>query len=95
MEEALVNIIRHGYPKEKGTISISCRQPSRLGLKVVLTDHGIPYNPCEHMRTIDSNAPLEMRNLGGYGIYFIVKIMDEVDYKHEDTKNILTLVKYR
>jgi len=95
IEEALVNIIRHGYAKEKGMITISCRQPEHLGLKIVLTDNGIPYNPCEHMRHIDSSAPLELRNIGGYGIYLIVKIMDEVDYKYEGKSNVLTLVKYR
>ncbi|MCB1111403.1 MAG: ATP-binding protein [Chlamydiales bacterium] len=93
-EEALVNIISHGYPSTEGTVEIHCFSLPNNGMKIVLKDKGIPYNPLLGVDTFDPKKVSVDRNLGGYGIYFITKLMDEVDYKREEEANILTLIKY-
>lgn len=96
IEEALVNIISYGYIDRLGTIEIDIDSslPKGLGMKIIIRDGGIPYNPLTNAKLIDLTSPLEKRVIGGYGIFFMLKVMDEVDYKRENNYNILTLVKY-
>lgn len=100
-EEALVNIITHGYPDNpKGTIEIVCSKPlQKNGIQIVLIDYGIPFNPLEAIKNfkpgnIEDQDDKEETQVGGYGIYFIVNMMDSVHYKRIDEKNILTMIKY-
>lgn len=94
LEEALVNIIKYGYPTSPGEIHIQCTHLPNQGIKITLTDRGVPFNPCSiHSKT----EKLEQTNpyiLGGYGIYLIVTIMDHVDYEFQDGCNILHLTKF-
>jgi len=92
-EEVFVNIINHGYSGKGGSIEIDCSQPDESSLKIVITDYGIPFDPIANAKDIDINAPLEERTYGGYGIFLILKVMDEVNYKRKDNANILTMVK--
>lgn len=93
-EEALVNIISYGYIERQGIIELTCTSPDSAGIKIIIRDHGIPYNPLIHAKTYETKSPLESRSLGGYGVFFILKIMDEVAYHREEDFNTLTLVKY-
>lgn len=92
-EEALVNIISYGYPTMTGEIQVHCAPHKKKGLKIVITDNGIPFNPLSNAKKFDENTSLEARSIGGYGVFFIMKIMDEVEYKRVDNNNILTMVK--
>ncbi|CCB87179.1 MULTISPECIES: ATP-binding protein [Parachlamydia] len=95
MEEALVNIITYGYPEDqKGTIEILCAPVKKTGMQILIKDHGIPYNPLANANKLLTNTPSGGQILGGYGIYFILKIMDEVNYHRERDCNCLTLIKY-
>lgn len=93
-EEALVNIISYGYPDGEGTIEIICEKIAKNGLKIVLKDNGIPFNPLANAKKFEQDAPVEARSIGGYGVFFIMKIMDEVEYKRECDFNQLSMVKY-
>lgn len=98
-EEALVNIINYGYPKEaKGFIDVSCGEADRPGIKIIIKDQGISFNPLEH---VPPTLPPISRLLektddtyGGYGIYILTGLMDEIDYQRVNDINILTLIKY-
>jgi serine/threonine-protein kinase RsbW len=98
-EEALVNIIKHGYlPEEKeGTVEISCGNLTEPpGVKIVLKDQGIPFNPVEHVEIPESaltSNPNDL-SLGGLGISLIVNLMDCVEYQRLSSGNQLTLIKY-
>jgi serine/threonine-protein kinase RsbW len=94
-EEALVNIISYGYPANKGDIQVTCSLTESQGIQITIVDKGIPYNPLTNMRTVDIKAPLEKRAPGGFGIFFIMKLMDDVNYRRENNANILTLIKNR
>lgn len=99
-EEALVNVISYGYPLEiPRTLEIECSESSsRKGIKIVLKDCGIPFNPLDHIpATLPSaNRLLDKTNhtVGGYGIYLMTCIMDSVEYQRVGGENILTLTKY-
>lgn len=98
-EEALVNIINYGYPQQNGDIHIHCSDRDIKGLKIIIKDHGIPFNPLVHASNFTPILDIETvinieTKIGGYGIFFIFKLMDEVNYMRDEDSNILTLIKY-
>lgn len=59
---------------------------------IVILDDGEAFDP---LAKADPNTqlPLEERPIGGLGIYLVKKLVDEVSYRREDGKNILTILK--
>lgn len=94
-EEALVNIINYAYRDNGGKVEIICHQEnSPKSLVITLKDQGVAFDPIKQAPPIDSQTLVEEKPIGGYGIFLIRKIMDEIRYKREGDANILTLVKY-
>lgn len=92
-EEVLVNVINYAYPGKNGDLEIAIESVEK-GLKITVADSGIPFDPLS-LPMPDINAPMEERRIGGLGIYLMRKIMDEVTYRRENDRNILTMVKYK
>jgi serine/threonine-protein kinase RsbW len=92
-EEAIVNIVSYAYPESTGDIEIHCLSPKQPGIQIILKDQGVLYNPLYNSSDIDPN-PLRRASLGGYGVLFMINLMDEVTYQRENDRNILTLIKY-
>ncbi len=93
VDEACTNIINHAYAdKSDGTIVIRCML---MGEKLVIDimDWGKPFDPTIKPKP-DIESGLDERKVGGLGIFFIRKFMDEVSYLRSDCMNLLTLVKY-
>jgi serine/threonine-protein kinase RsbW len=97
VEEACTNVIEHGYQFEAGagSIEISCTYlppTSSIALQIVISDEAPPYNPLNSPDP-DPNKPLWEREGGGWGVAFIRKVMDEVDYQLHNNRNHLIMVK--
>ncbi len=93
-EEILVNVISYAYPGGEGDLTITLDEtPDRPGLLVEVSDSGIPFDPLAKPDP-DVNAPIADRQIGGLGIYLLKQLMDEVAYRNENGKNILTFIKY-
>jgi serine/threonine-protein kinase RsbW len=92
VDEAITNIIMHGELVEENKIRLKCEKRGDR-VKIVIEDEGKPFDPTT-TENPDLNAPLEEREMGGLGVYFIKKSMDEVNYDFKDGKNILTMIKY-
>ena len=92
-EEVLVNIINYAYPDRDGDIEINCNAKEEKGIEIEIIDSGIPFDPLSLPKP-DIKIPMEDRNIGGLGIYMMRNIMDEVNYKRDQDRNILTLIKY-
>jgi anti-sigma regulatory factor (Ser/Thr protein kinase) len=90
-EEALVNIINYAYPDKEGNIEINYDASDNKRSVIEIIDCGIPFDPLTLPKP-DINASIEDRKIGGLGIYMMRKIMDEVNYKRKQGKNILTLI---
>ncbi|EKE08410.1 MAG: serine-protein kinase [uncultured bacterium] len=90
IEEAVVNIITHSFCNQKGEVEIGVQQLP-YGVEIRLLDRGPPFNPL-HRKELDLALPLDQREVGGLGIHFIKKCMDEVRYERSDS-NLLILVK--
>lgn len=59
---------------------------------LTFTDNGKPYNPLEN-EDPDITLSAEEREIGGLGIFMVRKIMDSVEYKYENSQNVLKLTK--
>ena len=94
-EEIIVNIINYAYPDKTGFMDIVCKDnPARKGLRIEIEDQGIPFNPLMSAPEDTTSLPLEDRAVGGLGIHLVRKVMDELDYRRDNDRNILILVKY-
>lgn len=93
VDEALTNIIEHGfqYQGQHSEIEILCQVDAEHFL-ITIIDDSPAFNPLEHDAP-DPGEPLDTREPGGWGIYFICKLMDDVTYRWADNRNHLTLYK--
>jgi anti-sigma regulatory factor (Ser/Thr protein kinase) len=91
-EEILVNIINYAYSSKSGAIELSLNPKPKESLEIVFADWGIEFNPLS-LSEPKICAPIEERKIGGLGIYLVRKVMDEVNYKREGGRNILTVIK--
>ncbi len=90
-EEAIVNVYKHGYKGRAEKIEIEVKRlPKKC--EIVIKDHGPPFNPLK-WKGVDITSPLDEREIGGLGIYFIRNSMDGVRYARIKNQNVLTLVK--
>jgi len=93
VEEAITNVINHGYKKTGGQIVISSRIcPERIEVQIM--DTAPRFNPLS-VPEPDLDSTIDDRNVGGLGIFLIRQVMDEVSYRYEDGKNIFSLTKKR
>lgn len=95
VDEACTNIIEHGYTTsgQEGSIEVICRdQPERFTIS--LLDESPPFNPLNRSDP-DPDMPLNERLGGGWGIYFIKKMMDEIAYQLDQGRNRLDIVKFK
>lgn len=94
VDEACTNIVQHAYGGQGGEVEVTI-QPTDNGVRVVIRDWGVPFDPSV-VPTPDVAAPLEERPLGGLGLFLMQQTMDEVDFRFDaDGGNTLTMVKTR
>jgi sigma-B regulation protein RsbU (phosphoserine phosphatase) len=87
-EEIFVNIVRYAYPSAPGDAKIVVSVDEDIVL--IFSDAGQPFDPI-NVEEPDINQSLEDREIGGLGILMVKKIMDDISYRYEDGRNILTL----
>ncbi|MGD6810900.1 MAG: ATP-binding protein [Candidatus Bathyarchaeia archaeon] len=94
VDEACTNIIKHAYSsKNKGEIAICCVFSENQKFIVNITDWGVPFDPTV-LPEPDTESDLKQRKVGGLGVFFMRKFMNEITYVRSDDANLLTLAKY-
>jgi anti-sigma regulatory factor (Ser/Thr protein kinase) len=94
-DEASANVVQHAYGEGvAGEIYIRCEIKGDE-LVVTIRDHGRAFDPSQ-IPEPDLTSPLEERQIGGLGLYFMHKLMDRVVF-HSDaqTGNELKMYKRR
>jgi anti-sigma regulatory factor (Ser/Thr protein kinase) len=92
LDEILANIISHAYRDDAvHTIELQLTLHDRA-IHVVVSDDGRPFNPLTWPPP-DLDVPIDRRPVGGLGLYIARSVVDSIEYRREDEKNVLTLWK--
>jgi serine/threonine-protein kinase RsbW len=92
VDESVTNIIEHGYRDAPGIVEVEVRVTTGT-LVVQLRDHAPPFDPTS-VPPPDLTRPLELRPLGGMGVYLARELTDEIRHRSpEGWSNELTLIK--
>ncbi len=93
VEELFVNIASYAYEGKTGEAQVRVRiEESPRQAVITFSDAGIPYDPLAK-EDPDVTLSAEERGIGGLGIFMVKKSMDEMFYRHENGRNITTIVK--
>lgn len=90
VHEICTNITRHAYHNEPGgrlSVTMAYEAATRQ-IVIQIEDHGAPFDP--------SSVPppnLEQGQAGGYGLFLVRQLFDDVSYCTEPGKNTWRLVK--
>ena len=88
VEELVLNIVDYSHSDYLDVEIIS--DEKRITLR--FHDGGVPFNPLEK-EVPDFTIPWEERQIGGLGIFMVIKCMDDVTYEYTDGENILSVMK--
>jgi serine/threonine-protein kinase RsbW len=92
LDEAVTNTIAYGWP-DGGDHEIALTLSVGGGALVAeLADDGRAFDPLQ-VPPPDLDSDLESRPIGGLGVHFMKTLMDEVAYRREGERNILTMRK--
>ena len=92
-EELVVNVVDYAYPdRTDGYLDVEIEKDEQA-ITIRLKDGGVAFNPLE-VEAPDITKPLEERQIGGLGIFIMLKKMDSVSYEYTDSENILTIKKW-
>ena len=94
IDELFGNIAHYAYPDGTGdaTVRFDFDEVTRMA-SIAFIDGGVPFNPLEKTDP-DVTLFAEEREVGGLGIFMVKKTMDDLTYRYEDGKNVLTLYKH-
>jgi serine/threonine-protein kinase RsbW len=94
LDELITNTVMYGL---KGacdrTIEVEIRATEHY-LEIQITDDAPPFDPFLNAPHPDLTATIEDRKIGGLGIYFVEKMMNEHHAHHDGQHNVTTLRKF-
>jgi len=94
IDELFGNIARYAYGNQTGEATVRFEfDPADRMAAITFMDSGIPFDP---LKKDDPDVTLaaEERGIGGLGIFLVKKTMDDMKYRFENGKNVLTIYKH-
>ena len=93
IDELFGNIAHYAYTPDVGDATVRVEvQEDPLAVIITFIDRGVPYDPLSAAAP-DTTLSAEERTMGGLGIFMVRKTMDEITYRYEGGKNILSIRK--
>lgn len=87
IDEIFTNIVEHGYQHQGAEKMIEIAVDVNTDqFKITIVDEAEMFNP------LDTNDG-SRQGVGGWGISFVRRVMDEINYYYEDFHNHLVLIK--
>ncbi len=93
LEEIVSNIIFYGYEDDAKHEIILDIIKYKEEIRISITDDAKAFDMMASKAFDEMNKEVEDRKIGGLGIHFVKTLMDRVEYKRVDEKNILILHK--
>ena len=90
LAEALANVVRHSFRGEPGHLVPVTLEIDDREARITIRDRGEPFDPRPY-RPPD----LDYASTGGYGIYLMEQVMDEVIRAPTPAGTVITLIKRR
>lgn len=90
LEEIITNAISYGFEdklQHEIAVRLTWAEPE---MTIEVEDDGRPFNPLEAPPP-DMEKPLTERKIGGLGIHLVREMMDELEYRRENGKNVFIL----
>ena len=82
IEEIATNIVKYGYQQDApGVIQLQYVYGDGL-LRVIIRDHGRPFDPREHHDPAMDDDPAT-RQIGGLGLFLVRESADDLQYHHD------------
>ena len=88
VEEAVTNVISYA----RATSIVLTSEVRDAVLRLTVTDDGQPFDPTTAPMA-DTSIPADQREEGGLGILFIRRMSDALEYRREDGRNVLSILK--
>lgn len=93
IDEIFGNIAHYAYKPNVGEATVRVEVIEEpLCVVITFIDRGIPYNPLSAAEP-DTTLTADERAIGGLGIFMVKKSMDEITYRYENGRNILSIRK--
>jgi serine/threonine-protein kinase RsbW len=89
VEELVTNVVKYGYtdgPPGPLTMTVRVDDGSVVG---ALADCGVAFDPTA-MAAPDIDAEMDERHIGGLGVHLVRTLAEEVAYRREEGRNIIT-----
>ena len=93
VDEACTNVINHAYSgNEYGTVELSISKDTEK-FTVIIRDKGRAFDT-ESYHMPDLRGSVQKRRGGGYGVFIMRNLMDDVHYQSHGDTNEVRLVKW-
>lgn len=93
LEELITNTITHGLNSDPERV-VRVRIELAAGwLQVLVDDDAPPFDPFREAAPPDLDADIDERPIGGLGVYFVRRMMDEATASHDASGNHIVLRK--
>ncbi len=89
IEEWATNVCRYAYRGEDGSVWVAVQRDGPT-LVVELSDEGSPFDPTAAAEP-DVSLPLSERSPGGLGLLLMRRMVDELSYRRDGHRNVVTL----
>jgi serine/threonine-protein kinase RsbW len=92
VEELTANVAMHGTGGADGAtfVAVTIRQDAQ-SIVATVEDDGRPFDPLAQGK-VDTDLPLEEREIGGLGVHFAKVMTRELAYARQDGRNRVTAV---
>ena len=91
LEEILINVARYAYTPETGAVEVSYVPAGPRKIRIEIADFGRVFNPLE-ADPPDLSRGLADRPIGGLGVFLVRSMVDSIDYRREQNRNVLSFV---
>lgn len=93
IDELFGNIAHYAYHPDVGDATVRVEvMEEPLSVIITFIDGGVPYDPLAAVDP-DTSLSAEDRGIGGLGVFMVKKSMDDITYRYEGGKNILSIRK--
>ncbi len=93
-EEIFVNIVKHAYQDTPKPIQITICLSPQGRCEITFCDDGPLFDPVHFAPKLLLDSPVENRELGGLGLHFVRRFVDDMRYERRNEQNVLTLIKH-